>query len=129
MPNDRKPPKKPYEVGYGRPPKATQFKPGNRAYRRAGPKKPPSLGSIFAEVMDEATIVIEDGQRRTRSSFDAIARLHVQDALKGDMRSFMAIIDLCRLAGLFDKAPPASNSGVLVVKRLPDERDGGAGAA
>jgi hypothetical protein len=39
----------PYKVGYGRPPKATQFKPGKSGNPKGRPKGPKSVGAVLQD--------------------------------------------------------------------------------
>ncbi len=53
-----------YEVGYGRPPKAHQFRKGNRANPRGRPKGSKSFLTIVRETLEEKVPVKEGGRVR-----------------------------------------------------------------
>ena len=90
---------KDYEVGYGRPPKASQFKPGqsgNRAGRRS--KKVASADSqtireISAREARRIVKLHENGQPIELTVFEAIIRGVSLKAMKGDPRAAKFIMD------------------------------------
>lgn len=106
-----------YEVGYGKPPKATQFKPGqsgNPAGRKPKPKPETALKPVLQNVFEE-TINIGG---KDYVPMEVIARTLINRAMKGDMRAIMAVMELQQKLGL-DK--PAGRSGVLRITRVPPE--------
>jgi hypothetical protein len=52
-----------YNVGYGKPPTDTRFKPGQSGNPRGRPKKNPSVAEIFAHELKRRRSIVEDGQR------------------------------------------------------------------
>ena len=53
-----------YEVGYGKPPKATQFKPGQSGNRKGRPKGARSVMTCFEELAVKKFITQENGQQK-----------------------------------------------------------------
>jgi Family of unknown function (DUF5681) len=51
----------PDKVGYGRPPKATQFKPGNSGNPKGRPKGPKSVGAVLYGILHRRIEVTENG--------------------------------------------------------------------
>jgi Family of unknown function (DUF5681) len=87
----KSPPRRPgtgeYEVGYGKPPKDTQFKPG-RSGNPSGHKKYSKSGRMLAmEVLNKRILVTEAGSQRRITIHEAIWNLLATNALKGDIRS------------------------------------------
>jgi Family of unknown function (DUF5681) len=76
-----------YEVGYGRPPKHTRFKPGNRANPKGRGKGTKNLKTDLQEELSEK-ITIGEGERRMKLSKQrAVVKSMVARAIKGDQRA------------------------------------------
>lgn len=107
--------KREYEVGYGRPPKASRFKPGQSGNPRGRPKGAKNLATDLAEELGE-TIRIREGDRELRVSKQrAMLKALVAKALKGDARAASLLIAL--VAQATDELPAA---GERVAAPLPD---------
>lgn len=87
-----KPPKKSpagdYEVGYGRPPLATQFKKGQpRPPRRVKEEREPTIDDYIAEELKLPMRFQEEGRERRMPKGKVLARMAVNKAIKdGDLR-------------------------------------------
>lgn len=80
-----------YEVGYGRPPKASQFKPGqsgNPKGRRRGAR---SQATVLDELMRERMTYTEDGRRKSAPAGELILRRLRNKALKGEDRAIVTL--------------------------------------
>ena len=95
-----KPPTQPgaYAVGYGKPPLATRFKPGQSGNPRGRPKREPSLAELVQQESRRAILVTEDGAVRKMSKRNALAKRLMQQALKGDARATQHVIELLNVA-------------------------------
>ena len=107
----------PYEVGYGKPPKHTQFKPGQSGNTKAGP-----AGSVILEpqsgMLCKEKVTIREGERtRSVSRMDAIIRVTFNNALRSDAKALAAFIELARSAGLMDQEPEPSSAESAVPGR------------
>lgn len=91
-----------YEVGYGRPPRATQFKPGQCGNPKGRPRKPKSLAHSVDRELDRLVTVRESGREKRLSKREVISRRLVDDACRGDARAVRLVRDL-------NKAPAASD--------------------
>jgi len=80
-----------YDVGYGKPPKASQFKKGQRANPNGRPKGSRNLKKILDERMWEPIEIQENGRVKKMSVIEAMFLRARADALKGDRhaREFM----------------------------------------
>lgn len=81
-----------YEVGYGKPPKYTQFKPGLSGNPKGRPKAAKNFKTDLTEEMNELVQITEGGRSKTISKQRAILKRTVEKALKGDMRAVDLII-------------------------------------
>jgi hypothetical protein len=82
-----------YEVGRGRPPRATQFKPGrsgNPAGRKKGSR---NLKTILRRVMESEIEVSENGRKRRVPVVEALILRLVQEGLRGQLRALDSALD------------------------------------
>src|SRR4051812_32545867 len=89
-----------YEVGYGRPPKNTRFKPGqsgNPQGRRKGSKAPATL---LDESLSALISVTEGGVTRSIERRQALFKSMVAKAIKGDTRAAALVIKLMEQYGM-----------------------------
>lgn len=84
MPENEKDTDKEYEIGYGRPPKHTRFKPGQSGNPKGRPKKTKDLEKLFDRELSGTLTIRENGEVRTITRREAIVKKIVNEALKGD---------------------------------------------
>lgn len=79
---------KPYEVGYGKPPRHTRFKLGGPSPNPSGrPRRPPTFLEEFARELDVKVQVQDGGRRRRYTKRQLITKQVVNGAVKGDRTS------------------------------------------
>jgi DNA modification methylase len=76
-------PKEPYDVGYGKPPKATQFQPGQSGNKRGCPKGAKGLGAELKEELDEFVTITVDGKTRRVRKRRLVIKALAAKAAKG----------------------------------------------
>jgi Family of unknown function (DUF5681) len=76
--------KRPYAVGYKKPPAGTRFKPGQSGNLRGRPKGFKNIATAIEEELKERIPVTENGRRRTISKGEAIAKQLINKAIAGD---------------------------------------------
>lgn len=83
-----------YEVGYGRPPKATQFQPGQSGNRKGRPKGSRNISIMLNEELAANVTVTLDGRRVKRTKGQIMVRQVVDKAAKGDLNAAKLILKL-----------------------------------
>jgi hypothetical protein len=81
-----------YVVGYGRPPKETQFAPGksgNPTGRRKGSR---TVGAILADIIGQRIPVTENGKTRRMPALEVMLRRLVNDAMRGETNAMKLLI-------------------------------------
>lgn len=123
MPNVKD--KKSYTVGYKRPPKHSQFRPGQSGNPKGRPKrKQPKSNEILDTVINQKIRVTLDGKAQAVSALEALFRQIVANALKGDKTAAKLFLSLLDQHGYFDKGPPEGSYGVMRVPYpMNDEKE------
>src|SRR5580658_3055917 len=93
-PEDKKAVSDDYEVGYGRPPKASQFRKGQSGNPRGRPKNAKSFKTFLTTALREKVTVSENGDNRRSSKREAAAIQLANSAAMGDLRALRVIMDL-----------------------------------
>ena len=88
---------KPYDVGYKKPPKPTQFKKGKSGNLKGRPKGAISLKSVLDEELSAPMVVKEQGKARKITRTEALVKRLISDALNGKPK---AMTDVLRLISL-----------------------------
>jgi hypothetical protein len=97
-----------YEVGYGRPPTHTRFKPGRSGNPKGRPKGAKNEASILREILEHQIPLQEGGRIRKISIRKAILLKMADGALKGDTRKAAFVLDrYSRAEGDTTDAPEA----------------------
>jgi hypothetical protein len=88
----KKKPSGDYEVGYRKPPKASQFRKGQSGNPRGHRKNVKSLRTLLTAALDEKVTVHENGEHRRISKRELAAIQLANGLAKGDLRSFRAVV-------------------------------------
>ncbi len=87
-----------YDVGYGKTPPDTRYKPGQSGNPKGRPKGSKNLKTDLAEEMQERVQVREGGKTQTVSKQRAMVKSLTAKAVHGDARAMVIAFDLmCRL--------------------------------
>jgi hypothetical protein len=81
-------------IGYRRPPKKTQFKPGQSGNPKGRPKGSKNMTTILQEELDQKIPVTEGGKRRRVTKRRLAVRQQVNKAAQGDSKAFLAVTRL-----------------------------------
>ena len=85
-----------YEVGYGKPPRNTQFKKGQSGNPRGRPPGSKNLATLVSVALNEPVIVVENGGRKKITKREAIIKQLVNRSTKADWRAIKILLDIVR---------------------------------
>jgi Family of unknown function (DUF5681) len=91
-----------YLVGYGKPPAAARFKPGQTGNAKGRPKGHKNLKTLIRQAMTTKISVQEGTSNRQVSKIEGVVLRQLQNALKGNDRSAMAVIRMALQLGFLD---------------------------
>ena len=85
---------KDYDVGYRKPPKATQFKPGKSGNAKGRPKGTKNFKTDLLEELQEQILIKESGKGLSVSKQRAFIKAIMAGAVKGDARAANLILNM-----------------------------------
>lgn len=86
-------------VGYGKPPKHSQFRRGRSGNTKGRPKGSKNIRSVFHNELNERVPITENGKHRTISKLEATIKQMVNKAASGDAKAMRTLIQLLRELG------------------------------
>jgi Family of unknown function (DUF5681) len=104
-----------YEVGFCRPPKQYQFKPGQSGNPRGRRRNSLSKKALWQKLMNEFVSLHEQGKTRKVTKYECLCLAHLNKAIKGDTRSAKFVIEEAERAGFGD----LGSEGALAPQRDP----------
>lgn len=120
---DKETPSGDYEVGYGKPPKEHQFKPG-RSGNIGGRQKSKISGSTdISKLLNEPVKVTIGGKVREMDIFEASLRKLAKRAIDKDLRAILRFIKICEEYEILVPPPAAKSGGVIFVPTGVDSRE------
>lgn len=102
----------PYTVGYGKPPKRTQFKAGQSGNPKGRPKGTHNLATVVEKTLREPVVVNENGRRKEITKREAIGKQLVNKSASGDLAAIREL-DRVMTAGERSSQSPVSASADL----------------
>ena len=99
--------KKEYEVGYGKPPKPTQFKQGQSGNPRGRPKGSLNIATTLERELNQRVVIKENGHARTITKFEAVLKQLVNKAASGDAKAIQFLVSILNVSigGSLKEAP------------------------
>lgn len=79
-------------IGYGNPPKKSQFKPGQSGNPKGRPRGAGSFKTALSRELEAKLEIKEAGQRKKVSKLEAIAKRLVTDALNGNSKALSELL-------------------------------------
>lgn len=83
-----------YEVGYGRPPVETRFKPGRSGNPRGRKKGSRNVSTLVQEALEELVVVQVNGRRRKVTKLQAAFIQQANKAAAGDPKAVKLMLDV-----------------------------------
>jgi uncharacterized protein DUF5681 len=103
MPDD---PNKTYDVGFGKPPKPSQFRKGFSGNPKGRPKGRRNLATVLERTLQEKVVINENGVRRTITKLEAAVKQLVNRAASGDLSAMRQLVALAGSAEEERVTPP-----------------------
>ena len=88
-----------YQIGYKRPPKEGQFRKGKSGNPKGRPKGSSNFMTLLDKELSQPVVVNENGKTKTISRMQAMVKRLVSQALQGEQRSFLTLIEVLRRTG------------------------------
>ena len=85
-----------YSVGYGRPPRHTQFKPGQSGNPKGRPKQNKSLPALLKDTLFRRVTINDKGKRRKVPYIEAFLDRLAHMSVNGDPRARHDLLDLIK---------------------------------
>ena len=106
--------KGPFEVGFGKPPRSTRFKPGQSGNPNGRPRGAKSFAVAIEQELVTRVTVTENGRRRRISKREVIAKHLVNKAASGDLKAIPLLLNEARAlqGNLADAGPDQVRPGV-----------------
>jgi hypothetical protein len=107
----------PYRIGYGRPPKGTQFQPGKSGNPKGRPKGPKSVGAVLHDILHRRLEVTENGRTRRVPFLEVVLRRLANEAVRTDPRALKLMLSL------MDRYAEAPEVGPQLEEMLAEDRE------
>ena len=130
----RRRPRAKQDVGYGRPPIESQWKPGQSGNPFGRPKGSKNLRRAIEEMLTEKITVTEGNKIRRVTRLEAVLLKQLSLALKGDLKAIQAVYTSANTLGMLEVLPdkivvrnlsPLTDDELLELERLLVKAGGG----
>lgn len=125
----RKDKNKDYEVGYGRPPKHSQFQKGQSGNPKGRPKEPTTFIGSFNKQLSKDVKIIKDGKEYKITGLSAVSQKYLNMILSGDYKCMKLFLDKTSKdvniePYLYSDPPGEDEDGSLVPKNpTPEQKE------
>lgn len=83
---------KDYEVGYGRPPRATRFRPGKSGNPKGRPRAAKNFATALEQELRALLTITENGKRKRVPVRQIIIKRLVRNAAEGELRAILLLV-------------------------------------
>jgi Family of unknown function (DUF5681) len=108
------------DVGYGKPPVASRFQPGQSGNPKGRSKGNKSFAGILGKVLYEKVPLTQNGQMKDMLAIEGILKATRSRAFKGDVRAAKLLLDLGEKHKVEQRNEPAREIHIHFVKPDPD---------
>jgi hypothetical protein len=115
LPSPEAPMKDEYEVGYGKPPKATRFGARPQPNRSSRPRLAKEAAVDVAAAINRPITITRNGTSVRMHPHEAMMHGLAKNALRGKLRAMKEFFSECKKAGLLDSPPVRQTTGVLTI--------------
>jgi hypothetical protein len=106
-----------YDVGYRRPPKATQFEKGISGNPRGRPKGSRTVGAVLQDILRQKIAVTENGKTRRLPALEVILRRLANDAMRSEPRALKLLL------ALYDRYGESPETDLRLGEVLAEDRE------
>lgn len=99
--------RRPYDVGYGKPPRGTRFQKGQSGNPSGRPKGSLNVVTALERELNQRVTIKENGQTRTITKFEAAIKQLVNKAASGEAKAIQFLVNLLNVSngGALGDAP------------------------
>jgi hypothetical protein len=103
-------------VGYGRPPKATQFRKGESGNPKGRPKGSRTVGAVLQDILQQRIAVTENGKTRRLRALEVMLRRLANDAMRSEPVAVKLILSL------YDRYGESPEAGIRLDEVLAEDQ-------
>jgi Family of unknown function (DUF5681) len=103
-------------VGYGRPPKATQFKKGKSGNPKGRPKGSRTVGAVLQDILQQKIAVTENGKTRRLPALEVMLRRLANDAMRNEPTALKLMLSL------YDRYGESPEAGIRFDEVLAEDK-------
>ncbi len=83
-----------FELGYGKPPKHTQFKKGRSGNPKGRAKGAQNVKTVLVKELSEKVVISENGEKKTVTKLEAVVKSLTARGAQGDPRAALQLLNI-----------------------------------
>lgn len=116
---------KDYEVGYKKPPKSSQFKPGKSGNPKGRPKRSKNLNTLINNELDEVVVIREQGRVLHLTKRELMVKKIVHEAVSGKPAATKTLIGILGADPEVDAKDLIGDDDQAILERYIKQLQGG----